>query len=169
MIEIKVEQVDILEIQSDVVVLKYAQDFYGADKAVAKAIFAPNEIQFTPSMGGFTFLDSNDSIGSKQALYIDVPPLNLFSYSQIREFSRKAMEILKKELPDCHRIAMTIHGVRMGLDEVECVLSQLGGLFDAIYSDNFPASLESIIFVEINPERAERIENIIKKGLFIRK
>jgi hypothetical protein len=49
--QIAVESSDIVDFACDVVVLKYAQAFYGADKAVASRIAADYEQSIAPQSG----------------------------------------------------------------------------------------------------------------------
>jgi len=60
-LEIQVINRDVRDIDCDVLVLKYAQDFYGADLAVANAL-SPNGAyyawNFTPRPGEHTLVDS---------------------------------------------------------------------------------------------------------------
>jgi hypothetical protein len=75
------------------------------------------------------------------------------------------MEILFEELPGTRHVAMTIHGVGYGLDEVESLLSQLGGLLDAFRVGHIPLTLECITIVERNQRRANRLQQIIEEGV----
>jgi hypothetical protein len=46
-------------------------------------------------------------------------------------FARKSLAVLATTLPSVSRVAMTLHGVGYGLDEVESFRSELAGLLDA--------------------------------------
>jgi hypothetical protein len=166
-VEIKAEYGDITTFSADVVVLKFAQEFYGADAAVAMSLadYQKQLMNLSPAVGKYSIVATDGKIDAKYALFVGVPSLFLFGYGQIRDFSKRAMEILSAELPDTQHVAMTIHGVGYGLDEVESLLSQLGGLLDAFRVGHIPPILECITIVERNQRRANRLQQIIEEGV----
>src|ERR1044071_7807343 len=111
--KISIECSDVLEFPCDVLVLKYAQDFYGADGAAAKALStsAQKPLNISPNPGEYVFLQSNGKIAARNVLFVGVTDLYNFEYKQIREFAFLSMQILAKEYTDVKHIAMTMHGV----------------------------------------------------------
>lgn len=164
-LKIEVKHSDITEVAVDVVILKYAQDFWGADKLVAnKLTKSRKEIRHNaPKVGEYLILQTFGKINARYALFIGTTRLQKFRYGKIREFSKEAMKIIKSELPDISTVAMTMHGVSYGLDEEESFLSQLGGLLDALREDLISTNLKKIIVVEKNLRRAQRIEALISE------
>ena len=150
---------DIRKFKADVVALKHAQEYYGADLLVAQALekrgMDPRE--FRPGIGESRLIRTAGAIAAASVLMVGVPRLRHFRYEAIREFAAVALRALAAEAPDTRAVGMTIHGPGYGLDEVEALLSQLGGYFDALRDGKIPVSLEAISFVEVRSERAERL------------
>jgi hypothetical protein len=150
---------DIKKFAADVVALKYAQDFHGADEAVALAL-AGGEISKTalhPKVGEHVFVETKGDIKAPHALFVGVPPLWELSYTHIRSLSAHALSALAAEEPDARSFAMTVHGVNAGLDEVEAALAQFGGFLDSIRAGRFPPALEKISIVDKDKGRVERL------------
>ena len=83
-LSVEVVNGDIVEFKSDVLVLKYAQEFYGADAAVAFTL-ADNKldlIKFQPKIDEFSFVDGNSKIGSNHVLFLGVTTLWYFGYRE---------------------------------------------------------------------------------------
>src|SRR5437868_12127185 len=88
-IEFTVQEGDITTFEADVVALKYAQDFYGADQTIAykladKGISLEN---LRPPIGEYRLVATRGSIGAHDVLFVGVPPLGALGYEQIRGFS----------------------------------------------------------------------------------
>lgn len=166
-LEIEIKCVDITEISVDLIVLKHAQGFFGADKLVAKKLTEKDKPikDMAPSEGEHLIFQTFGKIKAKSVVFIGVTKLVKFRYGKIREFSKKAMKIIRLELPEISSVAMTIHGVRVGLDEEESFLSQLGGILDAFREGMISPNLKKIIIVEINERRAERLEELLNESI----
>jgi hypothetical protein len=163
---IQVANEKIEDFACDVLVLKYAQGFHGADAAIADLLtdsFA-GETRIAPLPGEYVLLPGNGRIAAKYALFVGVPRLLKFGYGQIREFVRYALQIVAQRLPQARHVAMTMHGIGYGLDERESFLSQLGGLLGFIQME--PARFESyqFTFVEKNPKRAKRLAAMVAEN-----
>jgi hypothetical protein len=104
-------------------------------------------------------------IPASYALFINTPSVLSFSYDNIRDFSRKALQILKESKLKIRSIATTIHGVGFGLDESECFLALLGGFFDAFQSNLYPENLEKISIVERDWKRVTRLGQVLTKNI----
>jgi hypothetical protein len=157
---------DILNFSCDVLVLKYAQAFYGADGPVAR-ILKPEAWRkdISPLPGEYVLLPSQKKLAAKSVLFVGVAPLAHFDYEEIREFASQSMKILSKEMPEATQIAMTMHGVGYGLDEKESFSAQVAGLLDAFRLEASPFGPRQITIVDRNRERAERIKNILEEIL----
>ncbi len=163
--EIAVECADIVDFACDVVVLKYAQAFYGADKAVASKIADDYEQSIAPRVDEHVLLPSGGKVAARQALFIGVPSLYQFDYGEIRKFAGQAMQILAKDMPSAKHVAMTMHGIGYGLDETECFLAQIAGLLDAFRSRSMPPFLQQVTIVERNQNRAMRLQQVLQEHL----
>jgi hypothetical protein len=162
---ISVQKADVLSFPCNVLVLKYAQAWYGADLDVATTL----DLERGWSLGGdfvapgqFRFVESEHRIAADLVLFEGVPQLRAINYAKIREFSRSSILHVHQFLPDARHLAMTIHGVNLGMDERECFLSQLAGVLSALEDDSILTRLEEISFVEKNAQRAERLSKILK-------
>lgn len=159
-IEIKSVFNDIAKVDADVIALKFAREFYGADSAIAMTLSdSVNQLaRLSPEIGQFSLVSTEGKIEAKKALFVGVPELLSFRYTQIYEFSKKVLEILKNEDPSVQILAMTIHGVGYGLDETESIISQIHSLVDSLKEGQFPQDLECILIAEKNKSRAKRFK-----------
>lgn len=155
---------DVREIACDVLVLKYAKEFFGASLAVAVGMLKHGALQ-TEKMpqqdGDYTLVTSQASVMPTNVLFLGTKTLSNFGYREMRTFSEHALNILATELADAKHIAFTIHGPGYGLDEDEALLAQVGGIVDALQSDRFPQSLEQISIVEIDKQRVKRLREAV--------
>src|SRR5215212_9679766 len=160
---ISVECADILDFPCDVLILKYAQAFYGADALVADVLAKRPEIS-SLLPGEHLFLPSNKTLRAKNVMFLGVVHLYHFDYREIREFSKDALKALG-EFSGAEHIAMTIHGVGYGLDERESFLSQLAGLLNAARLNLAPPHLKRITIVERDKRRADILHAILRANL----
>jgi hypothetical protein len=160
---LSVEQGDVMDFPCDVLVLKHAQGFYGADGAVASrlAIVEPGLLGLSLPPDKYRLLSSQGTISAERVLFLGVVQLYRFDYGQIRSFARYALRVLHKEHPHAATIAMTMHGIGYGLDEQEAFLAQVAGVQDAFEAGTVPGGLKKIIFVERNKGRAARLKEIL--------
>lgn len=162
-ISVRVSQGNVLEFPTDVLVLKYAQSFHGADAAAAELFEeAGQPLQLPMPMRGTRLVRSVRGIAARQVLFVGVPPLQKLDYGEIRDFARKALTALSEDAPQCRHIALTIHGPGYGLDETEAFTSEVAGLVDAVQAAEFPESLADITFVERNHGRARRLAQVLE-------
>jgi hypothetical protein len=149
----------------DVLVLKHAQGFYGADGVVASrlSVTQPGLMGLSLPPDKYKLVSTEGVISAERALFLGVVQLYRFDYGQIRSFARYALKILQKEQPHVGTVAMTMHGIGYGLDEQEAFLAQLAGIQDAYQAGTVPASLKKIMFVERNKGRATRLKEILRE------
>ena len=157
--EISVEHGDILTTAADVVVLKHAQAFYGADRAVAEVLIdgGADSDDLAPGSGDYIYLTTGGRLAAAHALFVGVKDLGYFDYPDIRKFASRSLEALADVAPATRRVAMTVHGPEFGLDEIEALLAQYRGLRDAERLGRVPAALSTIMIVEIHQRRAQRL------------
>lgn len=163
--KILIEEADVTTFLCDVLVLKYAQDFYGADEKVAD-LLSPKVLEtlWLPA-GSHIILHSEGKVAAQNVLFVGVVPLYQLDYGDIRQFAAESLRVLAEDMPDVSHIAMTLHGAGFGLDEKECFLAQVAGLFDAFGNETAPPALERVSIVEINPDRAKRLRGILREAL----
>ena len=148
---------DIRSVETDVIAMKYAQSFFGADAAIAMALESagvPTD-QLRLKVGEHIMIESQRAVSASKVLFVGVPQLYEFRYQQIREFSARVLEILAAVAPQTRRLAMTLHGPNYGLDAIECASRQLDGYRDALTQGTYPSSLRSIAIIERDSSRME--------------
>lgn len=160
----ELEQGDITTIGADVVAVKYAQKFHGADGVIADNLGGKgvpySSIQ--SAVGSHRFLASQGAITANQVLFVGVLPLFQFGYQEIRAFGRSVLRILQQEAPRCKHLAMTIHGPGYGMDETEACFAQLQGYLDAFKAGQAPDALERISIVDRNSNRILRLRRALE-------
>jgi hypothetical protein len=162
-ITIKVVTADALRYKADVLALKYAQRLHGVDEAVYERLKLERPGAPLPNQAGHTFHDAPKSIAVRKILFVGVQPISQFGYAEIREFGRIVLVSLATELPETYHLALTIHGARYGLDEIEAFKSELAGVVEAITAGDFPEKLGVISFVEQDSARANRLSSALKR------
>lgn len=168
-VEVKVGNV--LNFDCDVLALKYAQYFYGADLAVATALDKDNLASYAPAVGSNVLASTDGKIAARYVLFVGTLDIGEFDYAQIRSFATRALNILANKSYSAKHVAMTIHGVGFGLDETESFLAQIAGILDAVSTGKFPPFLEKISIVERDARRAARLqghlERYLKSGMLV--
>jgi hypothetical protein len=164
-VEIDIQTGDAKDIETDLLVLKSAKASSGVGKEIAQELTPENWKAELPHHGKTKIFECGEKIGARYVLYIGVGHVTTFDYQNIRQFTRRALEIARNESVhddlNTKHITFTLHGPGYGLDEKEAFESELAGLMEAIREGNFPQELEQISFVEINPSRAKRLEAIL--------
>jgi hypothetical protein len=155
---------DVLNTACDVLVLKYAQGFYGADLAVADALDLRSE-RFRLSPGEHLLLPTAGKLPCKNVLFYGVCKLWDFGYSEIRGFAIQAMKALASTGAERDVVAMAVHGVGYGLDEREAFTAQLAGLMEYLTSGSFPGSPRRIMIVARDPNRVQRLKALMQRVL----
>ncbi len=69
------------------------------------------------------------------------------------------------EDPNTNHLAMTFHGIKSGLDEIESALSLFAGILDSLQSGNIPTDLNQITIIDRDLGRVERLRSIFEKQL----
>ena len=154
---------DIVAFPADVIALKYAQDLHGADKQVVECLRSvlPNIDSVLPHSDAAELLPSRGTLASKFVLLVGTVPLTYLRYQQIRDFGRSVIEHLARVAPKTEHLAMTIHGVRYGLDEFEAFKAQIAGITEAVTIGRTPAALKKISIVELDQKRASRLKQFL--------
>src|SRR5262245_12960175 len=99
-LQLSVVRDDVASQVADVLLLKHAQEFYGADEAIVArlSVFgACHEDELRIAEGDFRLVHSGGAVAPKQILFLGTPPLNKFRYAEMRQFARRAIETLSQE------------------------------------------------------------------------
>jgi hypothetical protein len=166
-IQITVVENDALTFSADVLLLKCAQELYGADRAACAVLRQayPAIESDLPKPGDYKSYDSRGQLGSKQVIFVGVLELVAFSYKEIRQFGQSALRIAAGTCPKAHSLALTVHGPGYGLDELACFESLVAGLLDGIAAGTIPLELEQITILEKVPRRARRFAKELNRLL----
>jgi hypothetical protein len=158
-IEFSIELGDITLFKTDVLALKYAQGFFGTDEIIAHLLTRVGIAIETlcPSISDYRYIQTQNCIQARYALFIGVPDISDFNYQHIQEFATRVLNVLALIAPATKHLAMTIHGAGFGLDEIEAFLAQFRGYLYALQSKQFPAHLEKITIIDKNLERVQRL------------
>lgn len=160
-IDIRVLEADVISYPTSILVLKYAQHLYGADKQVAAVANLVDADM--PMINQHSLIRAPAGVVADAVLFLGVEPLHQFGYRQIREFARRALLVTSQELSDIHEIALTLHGPGVGLDEQEAFESEVAGLLDAIRDGHVPKALSRITFIERSARRVRMMERALDR------
>src|SRR5215216_1697898 len=167
-IGIEIMEADVLKLKANVLVLKYAQDFFfGADSlAFSKlALLYKNLERKLPKPNEFLFLESLGGVNADYILFSGVNGLLNFRYKEIRNFSFNSLKHLAETKADAEHICFTMHGANYGLDETEAFESEIAGMVEAIAKGFYPSSLKRISIAEIYEPRAKRLKVLLRELL----
>ncbi|MCA9791690.1 MAG: hypothetical protein KC910_07830 [Candidatus Eremiobacteraeota bacterium] len=158
---------DIVSYPADVVLLKHAGGFHGADLEVCRVLKrgGVDSDSISPEVDQHVLVDSRDQLAAPWAIFMGAPPLRKLGYSQIRKFVKAGLTALGQELSVCRHLAMTIHGPGFGLDETESMFSSFQACLDAVREGACPKNLERITIVERSPGRVERLRQALDTHL----
>ena len=146
------------KVDADLVALKYADDFFGAHKTVAKLIGFNEHV----SNGSATFCDGT-GIAAGQVVFVGVGPLREFRYEGIQNFGRRIVKLCRQNHRPIRHVALTIHGPGYGLDPEEFFLSMVAGLVEE--RSRGEHRLRKITIAELSEKRCEIFESVLKSRL----
>ena len=161
-VRIELVRGDALEVDADVLVLKYAQALHGVDRQVYLRFEWHEPERDLPDPGRTYLATSPAGVASREVLFVGTRPIDEFDYSDLRELGRVALTAIGDRRPDARHVAMTLHGVGFGLDEEEACEAQIAGLLDAIHSGSAPAGLERVSIVEHGRGRFSRLQPVVE-------
>lgn len=152
--EIIVQNIDVTEVTADLLVLKHADGFHGADRVVADAIglsetLASGESRWLPGKG----------IAAREVLFIGVGRLHEFRYEQIQQFASAAIIAAQQHRPTVGHLALTIHGPGYGLDVEQSFLSLLAGVVAGHTGDG--SALQKVTVVDRSEKRCELLNRLL--------
>jgi hypothetical protein len=163
-IGVSVECADIAAVPSDLLLLKYAQDFYGADQAVVARLAERGvcrESDIAPGLGEHVLIDTAVALPAARTLFLGTPRLRGFRYREMKQFARRAIEVIGEKRLPVRTLTTTVHGVGYGLDVAEALRSLLFGFQQGLAASPLP-QLQKIVFVERNPRRCELLQSLLE-------
>jgi hypothetical protein len=163
-IEISVQCADIANVSADLLLLKHARNFFGADEAVAARLIQRGicqESDISPAIGEYVLLDSSAAVAAARVVFLGTPKLREFRYREMKQFAHRAIEVIAEERLPIHTLTTTVHGVNYGLDLAEALRSMIFGFQQGLATSPLP-QLEKIIFVERNARRCEHLQTLLE-------
>jgi len=154
--EFRVQHDDVLKVGSDLLLVKYAHGFYGADMQIARALARAAVCsleEIDPAPDSSVIVETAGAIAPSRVMFLGTPALSAFSYNEMRHFAARSIEILASRSLSVGRMTTVIHGVGYGLDAVESIHSLIQGFREALATHELP-TLEQIVFVERDERRA---------------
>lgn len=156
-IKTTIVQQDVTEVPADLLLLKYARSFHGADETVAVRLLqrgACGEAEISPDEGEAALVETQGAIAAERVLFLGTPRLGKFRYKEMRTFTKRAIELIGARKLPVRRLLTTVHGAGYGLDIEEALQAMVFG-FQQGLATGAAESLEEIQFVERNPRRFE--------------
>ncbi|HEX4588802.1 MAG TPA: hypothetical protein VH120_02655 [Gemmataceae bacterium] len=163
-VEVSVECADVATVPSDLLLLKYAQDFYGADQAVVARLAERGvcrESDIAPANGEHVLFDTAAVLPAARTVFLGTPRLRGFRYREMQQFARRAIDLIARKSLPVRTLTTTVHGAGYGLDVAEALRSLLFGFQQGLAATPLPR-LEKIVFVERNPRRCEQLKALLE-------
>ncbi|OAI48259.1 hypothetical protein AYO44_07455 [Planctomycetaceae bacterium SCGC AG-212-F19] len=163
-IEISVQCADVANVPADLLLLKHAQHFYGADQTVAARLTERgicNEGDIAPAKGSHVLLETSGAIAAKRTLFLGTPRLRDFRYQEMTQFARRAINIIGENRLPVRTLTTTVHGANYGLDVAESLRALILGFQQGLATSPLP-QLAKIIFVERNERRCELLQTLLQ-------
>src|ERR1700727_293164 len=95
--EYRIQLADVMGIPSDLLLLKHAQEFYGADQVVATRLISSglcSESDLRPKPGNFAIVETNGIIAPARVMFLGTKPLSEFHYDEMQRFAERFVEAL---------------------------------------------------------------------------
>ncbi len=161
-LELSVVRDDVLAIEADVLLLKYAQGHYGAEETVAMQLVQHglcSEADVSPSEGQHRMVSTRSEIPARNVLFLGVQRLRHFRYREMRQFARRAIEVIATAQRPVQTLATTVHGAGYGLDFEEAFRWLMIGFQQGLTTHPVPG-LQRLVFVERNARRYEILKSM---------
>lgn len=149
---------NVLSVSGDLLILKHAQEFYGADKAVADKLILANictEEDLRLKQGEFKLIDTQGILDIKRVLFIGTKRLIDFGYEEMQQFGFMAMKFISRMKNMPANIVSTVHGQGYGLDGGESLQRMVIGYLTGIAEFEI-SFIQKITFVTLG-DRSERM------------
>lgn len=146
---------DVTEVQSDVLLLKFARRFHGADALVASILAQHgvcSESDMQPETWEARILDTQGVIASPRVMFLGTPRLGEFRYREMHQFAHDAIAALRAATFPVRSLTTTVHGAGYGLDAVESLQAMVRGFQEGLTQRPLDR-LSKITFVEKDVRR----------------
>jgi hypothetical protein len=157
-VDLVIANADIVQVVADLVVLKHADGFYGADRIVAKTIGFEGHVPV-----GQVRLCNGTGLVIPEVAFIGVGPLHEFRYEQIQEFGSKAIKLVQRHPRPIGHLALTAHGPGYGLDPEQAFLSLVAGIVAEWRSTQ--GALKRITIAELSAKRSELFGQVLRNAI----
>ena len=158
-----VQHGDVLEVPSDLLLLKYAGSFCGAGEQVATVLLERklcSHMDIRPGPDDFAIVETAGAIAPVRVLFLGTKAPDVFDYEHMRHFGRRAVQVLARQRLGVETLTTTVHGVRYGLDAGESLRNLMDGLQAGLAAEENLA-LSRIVFVERDPRRARVLSGLL--------
>lgn len=164
---IDIQTGDALKIAVDVLALKSGTQLYGVTNAVVDRLEEHGVVTRASITGSNkpVLVNTSGHIGARQVLFQPTAPPSRFEYAEIREFGSSVLRTLSMLNTRVQTLALTLHGMGYGLDEVESFRAEVAGVVDAVEADLCPPDLKSVVIVEAATARVERLRKVLLRAL----
>jgi hypothetical protein len=161
--EYQVKLADVTKEPSDLLLLKHAQAFYGADKVVASALISAGickepELHLEP--GHYAVFETKGVIAPARVMFLGTPQLYSFTYEEMQRFARRAVEVIAQERIPAVVMTTTVHGTGYGLDGGESLQRLVRG-FEAGLAAAPSAGLGKVIFATLGEREVRTLSAIL--------
>lgn len=169
-VQVSLRNSDVADVESDLLLLKHARGFHGADQQVAARLIQQGvgtEASLAPGTGESVLVESHQAVKAKRVLFLGTPRLAEFRYAQMRRFARRAIELIGEHRLPIRVLTTTVHGAGYGLDIEESLQAMMYGFQQGIAS-GAAEQLEQIVFVEASARRFRVLDAAIKEFDLVR-
>lgn len=163
-IEVSVQCADVANVPADLLLLKHAQGFYGADQAIAARLVERgicNEMDIAPAISKHVLLDTGGAIAAQRTLFLGTPRLWEFRYAEMIQFTRRTIALIHEKRLPVRTLTTTVHGAGYGLDVAESLRALILGFQQGLATAPLP-QLARIIFVERSARRCELLQTLLQ-------
>lgn len=167
-LRIEVQAGDILAFPADLIVLKHAQELFGADRAFFQSLprdRAEQILHRAPAVGELLTVDSDGYTVARMITLVGTPPLYAFDYAEVRALGLRAVQAATSAGSSVRHLAVTVHGPGFGLDEEEAFEALLAGLVEGAEGRPQESVLDLITIVERNVPRSRQFEALLHQLL----
>lgn len=158
-----VRQEDVALVAADILLLKHAQAFFGADRAVAERLVAAERCtiaSLAPKPGEHVIVETGGTLSPDRVLFLGTPRLGAFTYGEMQRFARQAIEVISGLPGPVRTMTTTIHGTGFGLDGGEALQCLVRGFREGLAL--YRTALESITFLTLSGRQKRMLRRAIE-------
>jgi len=146
-------------VETDLLVLKYAQHRYGVDRVVSDMLLRSGqcaEADISPPPTSHALVATGGVIAAPRVLFVGTLPIDDLTYRKISEIATRSLKIIDQEQANVRHLATTVHGPGFGLDPGIALQAMKEG-FQRGHRAGYGAAVETVTFVEIGERRARTL------------